>query len=702
MLFVATVSFAQQSLTEQGAVLKAALKDKKIEDTAYINRVHRLCSDYVYIYPDSVLAVLTETEQLIKSINYKAGMVEMLSWKGEAFGTLRSYDSAIYFQDKALELATKIGNKDRESSILNRLGAVYTNKGDYVVASEKFYGSLKIAEALENKDRISAVLNNLANIFYFQKKYDEAEAYYMKALGIYEELNDTLSIAIANNNLGGIFLEKKEYQKALKFLTISVETSKKLNHSGLLLAVRVAMAQTYAELDSVDKAVPLFDVVIHDAAIYNDALYSAYGYLGKAKLRYKENRFHEALGLADSAFSYADTIGQKDLVMQAHELLAKIYESLGNDAKALYNFKLFKSSSDSLNNLETERAAAMQEAEYNYSKKELQFQRKTLQQRWLIFSAFAALVSLGIILFIINKNRSRLNIANRRLQQKNKEVEQQKLTLEDTLNKLQSTQAQLIHAEKMASLGELTAGIAHEIQNPLNFVNNFSEVSKEMIEDIEAEMKNGNLEEVTALLAEIKSNLDKIESHGKRADGIVKSMLYHSRTSSGKKVMTALNELCDEYVRLSYHGMRAKDKAFNAKLEYSFDPAVGELELMPQEIGRVMLNLLNNAFFAVAKKGETAPAEYVPTVKISTLRMGNQVQIVVEDNGSGIPPEISSKIFQPFFTTKPTGSGTGLGLSISYDIITKAHSGELTLESVPNEFTRFVIKLPAERAGVNL
>jgi signal transduction histidine kinase/Tfp pilus assembly protein PilF len=709
---------AQQSLSEKTVLLNEKFEKQALNDTAYINGLHKIAQEFVYLYPDSLLPLLKSTENLSRKINYKEGMVEMLTWKGEVFGSLRNYDSAIYFLDNALKIALQLPDKDRVSSLLNRLGSVYINKGDYAVAFEKFYESLKIAEAINNKERSSAVLNNLANIFYFQKKYDEAEDYYLRALSISEELKDTLSIAIGYNNLGEIYLVKKDYSNALRYLKMVSQTSRQLNHTELMLASMVALAQTYAELDSVQVADQLFDGVISDANNYHDALYAAYGYLGKAKLKYRQNNYGVALSYADSLIAVADTIGQKNLMMQGHELLAKIYESMGDYKKAFNNFKLFKSYADSLNNLETARSAAMQEASYNYSKKELQFERKALEQRWLIFSAFAGILSLGIILFIINRNRRRLNYANRDLQQKNKEIEQQKLTLEDTLNKLQSAQAQLIHAEKMASLGELTAGVAHEIQNPLNFVNNFSEVSREMIEEVEDELQKGNPHEALSILKEIWSNLEKIEFHGKRADGIVKSMLYHSRTSSGKRAITVLNELCDEYVKLSIHGLRAKDKSFNIKVEESFDPEVGKVDLMPQEIGRVLLNLLNNAFFACNErlamsqkevgsmlaekgKGDNASDNYVPMVKISTKRLGNWVQLVVEDNAGGISPEISSKIFQPFFTTKPTGSGTGLGLSISYDIITKGHSGEISLESVPNDFTRFVIKLPADRASVN-
>jgi two-component system NtrC family sensor kinase len=274
------------------------------------------------------------------------------------------------------------------------------------------------------------------------------------------------------------------------------------------------------------------------------------------------------------------------------------------------------------------------------------------------------------------------------------ELTRQKDELQEAVKLLQTTQQQLIQSEKLASLGELTAGIAHEIQNPLNFVNNFSEVSMELIDEMGEELANGNNEEVIAIATDIKQNLEKIRHHGKRADGIVKGMLQHSRASSSTMEPTDINNLADEYLRLAYHGLRAKDKSFNADLVTHFEEGMAAVNMVPQDIGRVLLNLFNNAFYAVQKKQRTGIAGYKPTVEVSTERKGNAVEIKVKDNGTGIPEEIKDKILQPFFTTKPTGEGTGLGLSLSYDIIVKTHGGQIDIESVEGEFTAFIVKLP--------
>ena len=289
---------------------------------------------------------------------------------------------------------------------------------------------------------------------------------------------------------------------------------------------------------------------------------------------------------------------------------------------------------------------------------------------------------------------SRVDERTRQLQEKNIEVENQKKKVENTLSELQAAQAQLIQSEKMASLGELTAGIAHEIQNPLNFVNNFSEVSNELIDEMIEELVKGNLSEVSAIASDIRQNLDKIKHHGKRADAIVKGMLLHSRISSGAKELTHINALADEYLRLAYHGLRAKDKSFNVTLKADFDENAGKIGIIPQDIGRVILNLLTNAFYAVTEKKQQNIPGYEPTVTVSTRKSGGKVEIKVEDNGNGIPAKVLDKIYQPFFSTKPSGQGTGLGLSMSYEIVTKSHGGELRVETKEGEGAAFTIVLP--------
>ena len=307
----------------------------------------------------------------------------------------------------------------------------------------------------------------------------------------------------------------------------------------------------------------------------------------------------------------------------------------------------------------------------------------------IMLKQFAFIGGLAILLLV-----ALLLYRNNRQKQKANKV------LEKTLSELKATQSQLIQSEKMASLGELTAGIAHEIQNPLNFVNNFSEVSKELLDEIKTELDNGNTSDAKDIADDVIKNLEKINHHGKRADAIVKGMLQHSRSSGGVKELTDINKLADEYLKLAYHGLRGKDKSFNATIQTNFDQTIGNINIIPQDIGSVLLNLYNNGFYAVNEKQKAeslkqkAESEtYEPIVSVSTKRVEDKIVVSVKDNGNGIPQKIADKIFQPFFTTKPTGQGTGLGLSLSYDII-KAHGDEIKVNTIENEGTEFIIQLP--------
>jgi signal transduction histidine kinase len=368
--------------------------------------------------------------------------------------------------------------------------------------------------------------------------------------------------------------------------------------------------------------------------------------------------------------------------------LGMIYDNI-NKAYQLYNkrdsvykyMQLALVVKDSLNGLRIKTLAAFQNAILDEQLRLQHSERDKLafQSKVKVYGLLSGLAIFLLIAFILYRN--------------NREKQKANLALKTTLNNLKSTQSQLFQSEKMASLGELTAGIAHEIQNPLNFVNNFSEVSTELVDEMKSEIKKGNYDEVNVIADDVKQNLEKINHHGQRAADIVKGMLQHSRSSSGVKEPTDINALADEYFRLAFHGLRAKDKTFNATMKTDFDESIGNINIIPQDIGRVVLNLITNAFYAVNEKSKQGIADYEPTVSVVTKKVNHQVEIRVTDNGNGIPPKILDKIFQPFFTTKPTGQGTGLGLSLSYDIV-KAHGGEITVESKEGVGSDFIIQLP--------
>jgi len=417
-------------------------------------------------------------------------------------------------------------------------------------------------------------------------------------------------------------------------------------------------------------------VKYHDAAINKDSMLFTEG-LQHIALKYNENKVsfqYVALHFSNALLNqYAYQLeGYDKYWIKAGTERTATYTNLSTGT---YTFKVKAANSDGIWN-ETG-------ADFTFT---------ILPPWWKTWWAYTiyALVFLGALRIFSKWRERKLRNEKDVLELKVNERTQQ---LQESLVSLKATQSQLIQSEKMASLGELTAGIAHEIQNPLNFVNNFSEVSNELIDEMKMELDKGDVTEAKMIADDIKTNLEKINHHGKRADAIVKGMLQHSRTSSGAKEPTDINALCDEYLRLAYHGLRAKDKSFTAKFETRFDATIPKINVVPQDMGRVILNLINNAFYAVTEKRKQHLENYEPTVTVSTKKENDTIIISIEDNGTGIPQQLVDKIFQPFFTTKPTGSGTGLGLSLSYDIV-KAHGGILKVESKEGEGTTFIIQLP--------
>jgi signal transduction histidine kinase len=421
----------------------------------------------------------------------------------------------------------------------------------------------------------------------------------------------------------------------------------------------------------------------------------AYGYLADQYL--KEQRIDSSLYYAKNAISIAGLFNSRKGLDGVYRILIKDFQLIHQkDSAFAYQSKLLnlKDTLFAENNRsqlesfafeeemqEKERADAIQKATEAY-----QHQQDKMRNRVTVLSLLAGLFVVGVIGLILHRN-------NLRKQKANKLLQKQKEQIQATLAELKNTQTQLIQQEKMASLGELTAGIAHEIQNPLNFVNNFSEVSTELVDEMEEALQKNDREEALAIAGDLKDNLQKINHHGKRADAIVKGMLQHSRANTGKKEPTNINALADEYLRLSYHGLRAKDKDFNADFTTDFDESISEVEVVPQDIGRVLLNLYNNAFYAVNEKKKLLNGNFEPTVSVNTKRSGDKIEILVKDNGVGVPQKVVDKIFQPFFTTKPTGQGTGLGLSLSYDIV-KAHRGDLKVATKEGEGSEFIIQIP--------
>jgi signal transduction histidine kinase len=399
-----------------------------------------------------------------------------------------------------------------------------------------------------------------------------------------------------------------------------------------------------------------------------------------ALIRIKQNKYNEAIELLKKDIIRLNN--NREDILKDYKLMGEIYQKTGQSTLAAETYSRFIALQQNLIADQNKYRSLSFEVEQQISDNENAISKLKSENK---ISSLTRNFSIGLAVLLLLL----VSGVYYRFQSKKKANE----VLNNALENLKSTQSQLIQSEKMASLGELTAGIAHEIQNPLNFVNNFSEVNTELLEEMNYELDKGNLVEVKQIAKDILENEQKINHHGKRADAIVKGMLQHSRSSIGVKEQIDINKLADEYLRLAYHGLRAKDKSFNATMKIDYDENIGTINIIPQEMGRVILNLITNAFYATNEKKQQIGEDYEPTVTVSTRKVGNTVEVSVKDNGNGIPQKVLDKIFQPFFTTKPAGQGTGLGLSLSYDIV-KAHGGEWKVETKEAVGSEFIIQVP--------
>lgn len=713
-LLVATTICSPVDLTAQrssidslNTLLKASTARPGYEqDSNYLNLLIEIAYNYAYQNPDTTIALSEQALPLCEKINYTTGKAEALKNIGLAYYIKSDYNKSLSVFAQALEVALDHNYISGEGKIYHNMAIVYTNLGKYPEALENYFKALEVREKLGEKYGIASSTSGIGIIYFLQGKYHDARIYYEKALKIAEEINAYSLIQSSYANIGEIYYRDSNYVLAKENLLKALRYSKQVHNNETIAFITNLLGSIYTKEHKYSDALESFHKTRELAAQIGNREFLSRSRLGIAEVYLAQHNTDSALYYAQEGTRTAAEIQYNELLRDGNEILSKIYETKGMSPQALKHFKLFKLYADSINNQQTEKAASNLAAEYEYSKKEIllkaeqakkqvEFQKQTNQQRWIIFSAFAALFSSLVVAWLIYRSRQKEKHSNLLLHRQNEEIEKQKNTLETTLKDLKNTQAQLIQSEKMASLGELTAGIAHEIQNPLNFVNNFSEVSKELLDEMKTELDSGNTEDAKAIADDVIQNLEKINHHGKRADGIVKGMLQHSRTGTSLKEPVDLNTLCDEYVRLSYQGFKAKDKSFNTIINTEFDNSLGNINVVPQEIGRVILNLLTNAFYVVNEKKQMNIPGYEPTVSISTKKINNKAEIKVTDNGNGIPKNVLDKIFQPFFTTKPTGQGTGLGLSMSYDIVTKGHGGELKANTQEGKGTEFIIILPA-------
>ena len=609
-------------------------------------------------------------------------------------------DSAFFYIERDLPLARKLQLKIWEADALDLMGLITSSQGNYVIAIRSFNEALQIVENKEcekNIWNISKFTNNgtpefarlsmlgtiqsdVAGVYSTTGNYDKQQSIIQDCIKTANRINDNTLLSQAFRNLGAQFFRENKLDSALAYYRKSLHHSDLCGYKKYRSNTYNLIGRIYLRQKSYELALENFLNALRSGKEQNNNSSIGETYVLMSNYYNKTGNNDSALYYAKLGLAKSQNTGQVRDIIQAYNSLADIYKAQDRPDSALVYLQLANTSKDSL--LSLEKIRQLQNIGFDEQLRLQELEKESLQTKSKI-RIYTLLSGLGILLIV-----AVLLFRNNRQKQKSNKV------LEATLTNLRSTQSQLIQSEKMASLGELTAGIAHEIQNPLNFVNNFSDMNAELLTEMKDELSKGKIEEAIVLANDVIENQKKINNHGRRADTIVKGMLQHSRSSNGIKEPTDINNLCDEYLRLAYHGLRAKDNSFNAIIKTDLDNSIDKVNIIPQDIGRVVLNLINNAFYAVDEKKKSGVENYEPTVSVSTKRNNGKVEIKVGDNGNGIPQKVLDKIFQPFFTTKPTGQGTGLGLSLSYDIV-KAHGGEIKVNTKENEGTEFTIKLPA-------
>lgn len=599
------------------------------------------------------------------------------------------YGDALESNLKALEIAKEIKDTVLTIECLLANGFIYMLAKDYPAALKSQQGGLAVARAIKDSSYIATAFSDLGNTNMRLGRLDESLSNFSEALNIRKRLK--LDTYLSSNllYLSSILVKQGKYKEAIAYNFESLDYAKKFKDGRFILDAYSDLASNFQLIPDEENALKYYDTLYQVSLVYNDKFRQSIALQGMATVYMHQKKLPLAQSTLIQAISITDSNDYRNLEA-IYENLAMAYNETGNYKMAYQSGLQFKRYSDSVSALEkaAKLASLTNQLEFQNKKmllkasqdKQLSLQLSEINRQKLVRNITIVGLMIAFIWALIFFKRFR-------------EKRKMNIQLQKTLEELKAAQVQLVHSEKMASLGELTAGIAHEIQNPLNFVNNFSDLNRELLIEMKDEFAKGNLDDANIIADDVISNEEKINYHGKRADAIVKGMLQHSRTSTGQKEFTDINALCDEYLRLAYHGLRAKDKSFNATFETSFDTTIPKISVVAQDVGRVVLNMINNAFYAINDKKNKSSSDYIPTITIQTKNKNHMVEISIKDNGSGIPDKIKDKLFQPFFTTKPTGSGTGLGLSLSYDIV-KNHGGGIIVNSKENEGTEFIIQLP--------
>jgi signal transduction histidine kinase len=615
-----------------------------------------------------------------------------------AYAYFSQLDSCIFYLGQSIVLAEKINDLPGLHFEYLQLAFALNTASNYISCLKIAQKSLVIAEQLK-RNRLISMAKSYESMAWanWRMNFDSlALEYSQRAIQLFRDAGASK----AQMRFGPFMTVALYYLKRNK-LDSALGYAKKAYSIGLNditgpSAVATTVANVYAAMHKYDSA-----KAYHWAAL--DALRKFNSPLLRARVSNNIARFYLNQDNLDSSIYYASQsydlnaryhhhFGEHEI--DAANILAETYELEKKPDSSLKYLKASNVIRDTLFNQIRNQQFQLLNFDETQRQKDIEIAKERVRNQVRIYSLIAASVVFLLIVIILYRNNRNKQKTNRKLEEQKEQIDLQRGKAETALHELKATQAQLIQSEKMASLGELTAGIAHEIQNPLNFVNNFSEVNDELLAEMEDELKCGHTAEAIALATDVRQNMKRINQHGKRAEGIVTGMLQHSRPSAGERQLTDINALAEEYLRLGLHGMKAKDSSFECKIEENLDQTIGKINVIPQDLGRVFLNIYNNAFYSLNEKKKKQGNEFQPLLSLSSKKLDQKVEIIVHDNGMGISQKNIDKIFQPFFTTKPTGKGTGLGLSLAYDIVTKEHGGSIFINSLEGEFANFVINIP--------
>ncbi|OGX88351.1 hypothetical protein BEN48_09710 [Hymenobacter glacialis] len=691
--------FSAAAQTRTADSLRTLLSNETRRDTTRAIRLQLLSNETMLADLPQAIALLEQSLALCRALNYPVGEGKALVRLGTLYRRQENYPQARQYTQQAqalfrrrgdlaglaktylqlsfinlavgdlvaslraavtgLPYAEKAGDQLTHGRLQVAVGSVYVQSGNHEEALPVLKKALKAVDAQADKYMVVAALNLLGNTYQLRKNWDEALACFQRSERLNNELGDEQSATIDNTDMSELYAEQKNYAQALKY-ALKARKAAVLNKDKYNLPpAELALAHAYL--------------------------------LG--------GRPDSAIALARHAFELGRNSRTLESLRNASEVLSKAHANRGDFADAYKYSGLWAAYKDSIAGERAQVKISGLRYGYEIGRQQDQISlqaQKAARQRQGIYGLLAGVLGLLLLAGLLVRNVVLKQRANRTLNEKNEQIEHQRDRLDQTLTQLKATQSQLVQSEKMVALAALTAGVAHEIQNPLNFVNNFSELSLELLAELEEEQQqpSPNLVLANGLFDDLKQNLRKIHQHGGRASAIVKGMLDHGHAENGRRQSVDLNALCEEYLRLAYHGLQSRHRTFTVARTLDLDPNLGQLHVVPQELGRVLLNLFTNAFYAVHKKAETTGDGYAPAIGVRTRHLNGQVEVAVRDNGLGIASAVMDKIFDPFFTTKPPGEGTGLGLWLSYDIIANGYGGTLVAHSEEGAFTEFVLTMP--------